>query len=148
MRDPDLVIGATTIGIDLRANTLTVTAPVPADTMPLGGADAEESRYGIIDIGTQGRLLGIELEFGAGHLSVSIADPTAADAAVLRSARIPLSAALRRDAAGSDGVLSIVFSRHGERYDISWPSGNQCWRRSGSGVAGAPDVTCAVVSSR
>ncbi|MGC4108326.1 MAG: hypothetical protein QM753_18550 [Thermomicrobiales bacterium] len=132
-------IEATTIGIDFRANALTVSASVSS-----GSHDGEEfADIATIDIGTRGRLLAIDLEDPAGDplLTVSIDEPTATDRAIMRSARISV-----RVASGAE-TLSIVFSRHGETYDISWPSGNQCWRRGTNGPDGTPRVTCAVVTS-
>lgn len=138
-------IAATTVGIDFRANALTVTAPCPP-AWGIPRARLEAASYGTIDIGTRGRLLGIELEGedGAPLLAISIDEPAPADTSVMRTARIAV--AVERAGSG-DGVVAVRFSRHGEGYDLSWPSGNQCWRQPAAGVDGAPAVTCAVVLS-
>lgn len=130
-------IEAATIGINFRENALTVSAPLVSS----GHRGQQFADAATIDIGTRGRLLAIDLEDPDGNpmLTISIDDPTAADRAIIRSARIPVTVSL--DAA----TLAIVFSRHGDAYDISWPSGNQCWRRGTIGPDGRPRVTCAVV---
>lgn len=141
------VIPATTIGIDFRANALTVAAACPPGPVVARERLAAVAQ-GTIDIGTRGRLLGIELEDADGEplLAVSIDEATPADSSVLRTARIGLS--VRVEATASDGgSIAIRVPRHGEGYDLSWPSGNQCWRRSAVGPDGAAAVTCAVVTS-
>ncbi|MGN6031161.1 MAG: hypothetical protein ACTHQE_05805 [Thermomicrobiales bacterium] len=134
-------LDATTVGIDFRANTLTISAPIPV-VEPFLPPDVEEASSATIDIGTRGRLLGIDLERdGLPLLAVAIAESTPADLAVMRTARVPITVTV------ASGTIAITFSRHGEDYDISWPSGNQCWRRSAPGPDGSPGVTCAVVTS-
>lgn len=148
MSGEPLALDATTVGIDFRANTLTVSAAMPPGEMNLPRGMGEV-RAATIDIGTRGRLLGIELERdGLPLLAVAIAESTPADLAVMRTARIPVSVSVTNEAPDrGSGTIAIVFSRHGETYDISWPSGNQCWRRTTPGPDGAPGVTCAVVTS-
>ena len=141
------VVPATTIGIDFRANALTVAATCPPGPA-IAGERLAAVAQGTIDIGTRGRLLGIELEDSDGEplLAVSIDEATPADSCVLRTARIGLS--VQVEATASDGgSIAIRVPRHGDGYDLSWPSGNQCWRRSAVGQEGVPAVTCAVVTS-
>ncbi|MGB3327877.1 MAG: hypothetical protein WBA46_02920 [Thermomicrobiales bacterium] len=149
MIDSVPTIDASTIGIDFRANTLTVLADLRGDGASGVHHLAGERLGATIDIGTQGRLLGLELEDGTGApvLAVAIADATPGDLAVMRSARVEALVERRGASAATGETLAIVFSRHGASYDISWPSGNQCWQRSAIGPDGRPTVTCAVVTS-
>ncbi|MGC4192695.1 MAG: hypothetical protein QM589_16250 [Thermomicrobiales bacterium] len=140
-------LAATTIRIDFRANTLTVSVPLPAEENAIPLQTTGTVNAATLDIGTRGRLLGLELDSGdEPAIAIAIADPTPADAAVMRSARIPVTVTIHGNTeSGVFPTLSIVFSRHGEDYDISWPSGNQCWRQAMAGADGVPTVTCAVV---
>ena len=150
MSDDLLTLDADTIGIDFRANTLTVSAPVSVGPILSPGSWLSDATTATIDIGTRGRLLGIELDGAGGDpmLAVVVADPTPQDAAVMRTTRVPVTISVQPPPhAGAPATVAVVFSRHGDDYDISWPSGNQCWRRAASGPDGEPGVTCAVVST-
>ncbi len=93
------------IVVDLRANAL-VLHVVP----PLPAADWTVAT---IDIGTSGRLLGVDLE--PGWLEIA-----GGDSRHLRSADVPIAV--------SDDRTTIRLPRRGDGWEISFPSGNQCWR--------------------
>lgn len=83
---------------------------------------------GILTIGTQGRLLSLEL----GPDELRIADPLPPDTALARSASVQLRVVGRR----------VTLPRRGPGWEISFPSGNQCWRVSG---ASGGQRVCSVV---
>jgi uncharacterized protein YuzE len=78
--------------------------------------------HGVLDIGARGRLIGFELLLPGEpprYLPIEAsADPFArtAEAAVVAGV----------DEAGS--VFSVEIPRRGADFEISYPSGNQCWR--------------------
>ncbi len=71
-----------------------------------------------IDIGAMGRLIGIEV--AGTYLSVS--DPVPGSELQGRSVEAPVDV-------GSDR-LRVVISRRGPGWELSFPSGNQCWNRT------------------
>lgn len=128
-------VSATDLRIDLRRNTLEIEIPTCEGISGFAGITR-----GTLDIGAQGRLLGIEL--GSLYVSVMDAEPGRDD--LVRSAEIPVTLTTRDDGEGT----SVTFRRMGADYEISWPSGNQCWTRQHiMGADGEPLRTCAVVVS-
>lgn len=121
-------IDATGIAIDIRHNELQILAPT---TTPLGTVTT-----GIVDIGAQGRLLGIEI--GDQYVAVMDDQPGAID--LTRSVEVPLRVSIEeRD-------VRITLGRRGEDWEISYPSGNQCWtRRTVFDDRGQPLQVCAIV---
>lgn len=112
MNDPQVV----RVLIDFRANQLTFELD---GRLPRSGPTEAT-----IDVGTRGRLIGIELASTGQYLA--IADPLPQDATQVRSTRIMVTVS-------HDG-RRLHLSRQGETWDIGFPSGNQCWtRRNGQG---------------
>ncbi|MBA2470553.1 MAG: hypothetical protein H0V37_14200 [Chloroflexia bacterium] len=72
----------------------------------------------MIDIGTLGRLIGIEI---AG-VYLAVADPVPGGELLGRSVEVDVEI-------GSDPPR-VALSRRGPTWEISFPSGNQCWNRS------------------
>ncbi len=129
-------VHATDIAIDLRANTLSIRLPSGRIGTSLAGIER-----GTIDIGANGRLLGIEL--GPIYVSVMDAEPGRDD--LVRSTDIPVMI--------SPSTLttetSVTFRRAGSSWEISYPSGNQCWTRHNLFDAdGQPVRTCTVTAIR
>jgi len=91
---------------------------------------------GTLDVGAMGRLIGIEI--GDQYLSISDAVPGTEH--LIRSVDVRL--AVGRDRHGQASV--IRFSRSGDHYEISFPSGNQCWQVERSGYSASRRV-CSVV---
>lgn len=145
MNPHDLTLVASTIAIDLRANTLAIRAELPSLGDPAPVKSAEGETWAMMDIGTRGRLLGLECEAGGEvpSLTIAIADPEPSDIAVMRSVRVPVGIMLDRQHAR----LTVTIARSGSDYDLAWPSGNQCWRRPVPGPGGQTvvAVTCAVL---
>ena len=107
--DPPTV---TQVMVDVRRNVLVFDLDGPLDH------DVDQAT---IDIGTLGRLIGIEL----GDTYLPISDPVPGGELHGRSVTIVLPVAA--------GSRSIVIPRRGVDWEISFPSGNQCWTRSASG---------------
>jgi hypothetical protein len=116
-RNPEV----TRIVIDLRRNELVLELD-----RPLAAADGVAT----IDIGASGRLLGVEV----GDAYLATADP------------VPGSELLGRSAASSVRVTAgrqrLHVPRKGAGWEISFPSGNQCWRIGDDGR-----TVCSVVES-
>jgi hypothetical protein len=72
---------------------------------------------GVLDVGANGRLLGVEI----GDLYVRVMDAVAGRDAFARSAAVRLTVLNR-------GQRSLNIPRHGPAYEITYPSGNQCWQ--------------------
>ena len=127
---------ATAIAIDLQANTLSIRLPSGLMETSLTGIE-----QGTIDIGANGRLLGIEL--GPTYVSIMDAEPGRDD--LVRSADIPVTVST----ASLPAETSVTFRRAGSSWEISYPSGNQCWTRHNLfDTDGKPVRTCAVTTVR
>jgi hypothetical protein len=115
------------IELNLRQNALTIEI----------GDDAVMTRTtipGIIDIGERGRLLSLELFPGSGNaIVVPLEDRTDP---LARSAEILVECGI----AANGEIVTVQIPRRGPDYEISFPSGNQCW----IGANGA--VNCSVIS--
>ena len=87
---------------------------------------------GTIDIGAQGRLIGVEL--AAEYLAIS--DPVPGSELLGRSVEIEIAIDPER--------RRLTIPRHGPNWELSFPSGNQCWNRRGG--AGGISPLCAVLA--
>lgn len=120
----DLVASA--VIVDLAANAIRLVVPdLPAVLAGEGSAEA------ILDVGARGRLLGLEV---AGAY-VRVMDSPSGAGAVVRSAALRV------------GILpgepaTLVLPRRGPGHEITYPSGNECWRVTTS--AGRLIQLCAV----
>jgi hypothetical protein len=112
----------TRIVIDLRRNELVLELD-----RPLARADAGAVT---IDIGASGRLLGVE----AGDTWLATAEPVPGSELQGRSATA--------HARISAGGRRLHVPRKGTGWEISFPSGNQCWRLGDDGR-----TICSVVQS-
>lgn len=125
IRTGDLIVN---IELDLQQNLLTF-------QLRAGAAPVTEWTEipGVLDIGERGRLLSLELFPAHGDAIIvpleDRADPLARSAEVLVRCGID-----------ADGEISVArLPRRGRDYEITYPSGNQCW----IGANGA--VSCSVV---
>jgi hypothetical protein len=110
--------------IDLARNALVLEVSEP---LPAPGEQA-----GVIDIGTQGRLLGLEV--GGQYLAVT--EPAAGAEHLARSAEMLATI--------GNGGRTVTISRRGPGWEVSFPSGNQCWQRRTAD--GGLQTLCAVVA--
>ena len=101
-------VHVTRIVVDIRANflLLEVSPPLPE----VGSLSAT------LDIGSNGRLVGIDL----GDTWLEIAGGGEQDEHLHRSATIAVVV--------SEDGRTLRVPRRGETWEISFPSGNQCWR--------------------
>ena len=109
--------------VDLGRNTLVLI--VDASNEPMCVVTQEES--GVIDMGTRGRLIGIEL--GSNYFGVAMTD--GADDALTRSIDARVIVTRTTDHA----IRSIEVPRRGLNYEVTFPIGNQCWRQMVNGTA-------------
>ena len=111
----------TRIVIDLRRNELVLELD-----RPLLAVDGPAT----IDIGASGRLLGVEV----GDAYLATADPMPGSELMGRSATSPIRV--------TGGGQRLHVPRKGAGWEISFPSGNQCWRIGNDGR-----TVCSVVES-
>lgn len=122
------VLPATAIMVDPRNNKIVVRLPQSGLCFPV---HADEALVGMLDMGVRGRLLGIEI----GEFYIAISDPVVGSEHLTRGITVALTAS--RDLEGR--ITAVSFPRSTDTYEISFPSGNQCWRvgtggRSSQGV--------------
>jgi hypothetical protein len=101
----------TEVEIDLRSNKLLLFLDQEPERIALrSGAYAAT-----IDVGTRGRLIGVEI----GEWYLQIAEDDSRAGGQVRS--VDVDVWLRPDG-------RVELGRRGPGYEISFPSGNQCWR--------------------
>lgn len=98
------------------------------------GRDAVDQR-GFLDVGANGWLLGLEI----GETYFPVADAAPGTEHLTRTCETHVSL--------SDTETAIVVPRRGAGYELSFPSGNQCWLRSTPGLGTARIKVCATVGS-
>lgn len=125
-------IEITSITVDLERNVLLLHFDDP-DQWPGGWVGVDQP--GILDVGANGWLLGLEID----ETYFPVADATPGTEHLTRTceARVSLS----------DTEAAVVVPRRGAGYELSFPSGNQCWLRSMPGSGTAPTRVCASVAS-
>jgi len=107
----------TRIVVDLRTNQLTLELEPP---LPRSGGMTASA-----DIGALGRLIGIEVSDAGADSNhyLAIADPAPGSEAHVRTAEVTVNVV--------DHGRRLVVPRRGPDWEISFPSGNQCWTRAG-----------------
>lgn len=128
--------GETRIEVDLARNTILVTVPDAVRDTFGGGGEADAPVTGTLDIGVRGRLIGLEI----GDYYVDISAPETGTAHLTRSVAVALTAHGEHH-----GLAAVSFRRSGEDYEISFPSGNQCWEIGRSDSGGTVRV-CSVLT--
>ena len=124
--------------VDAQRNSLRLLIPSRPDDQispappPLPEATSTVSAHGTLDVGENGRLLGLELEPADGNAGIWAPedDPWYLDLEdapgdQLRS--VPVAVTVGRDAAGR--AVWVDLPRWGDGYELTFPSGNQCWVR-------------------
>ena len=96
------------VHIDFRANAIRLRVP------GLGNAHQSE---GLLDVGANGRLLGVEL----GDTYIHVMESADEDEPYVRSAEVEL-------VISDDTVPIVTIPRHGANHEITYPSGNECWQ--------------------
>lgn len=109
-RHEELTFVAEAVVIDLASNAIRVRVPgFPGE--PGSGREA------LLDVGANGRLIGLEV----GEWYISVMDLPGADDPYVRSAGVRVDIS-------PDSPPSISIPRRGEGYEITYPSGNECWQ--------------------
>lgn len=119
--------------VDLGRNTLVLIVE------PIVGSDsgATRNQSGTIDVGTRGRLIGVELD--TEYFAVAMTEGSTDN--LIRSIEVAVNVNLSADGR----VLSIELSRHSSNYEVTFPIGNQCWQQA---VNGSVVESCVVTVSR
>ncbi len=128
MADHGTVTGIT---VDLSRNGLLLHLDSPASRL---GAIAANEQKGILDVGINGWLLGVEI--ADAYFPIADAEPGTDHLTRSCEARLWYT----------EDWSAIVVLRRGQDYELSFPSGNQCWIRH-SGETGAPMRVCSTVTS-
>lgn len=106
------------ITVDLARNQLTLHLGDAAVVHPGGHpAPPTQSAVATLDMGTGGRLLGLDM---AGRY-LAVSEPAPADVALARSFDAPVTLHFAAD--GS--LTSVAVPRRGSGYEITYPSGNR-----------------------
>lgn len=125
-------MNVTGITVDLRRNVLLL--HLDGTETGTGALDVTDQR-GMLDVGANGWLIGVEI----GDRYFPIADVAPGTEHLVRSREAPILLS------NEDGV--IVVPRRGDKYELSFPSGNQCWLRSTSESGGTPIRLCSTIAS-
>ncbi len=125
-------MNVTGITVDLRRNVLLL--HLDGTETGTGALDVTDQR-GMLDVGANGWLIGVEI----GDRYFPIADVAPGTEHLVRSREAPILLS------NEDGV--IVVPRRGHGYELSFPSGNQCWLRSTSESGGTPIRLCSTIAS-
>lgn len=124
----------TSITVDLAQNVLLLhwRGGNVADASADAAADWVDHRA-VLDVGANGWLLGVEV----GERYFPVADALPGTEHLTRSCEATISLM-------SEGAALIV-PRRGTGYELSFPSGNQCWLRSGGETGNGPDRICSTI---
>lgn len=117
---------ADAVVIDFAANTIRVRVP----EFPGGGRERQPA---LLDVGSNGRLIGLEI----GEWYVTVMDVPGAEDPYVRSADVLV------DISG-ETPPSIEIPRRGGAYEITYPSGNECWQMKN--VNGELVQVCATIA--
>lgn len=105
-----VTLTADAVVIDLQANAIRLRVP----GLPPSGSG---SRPATLDVGANGRLVGIEV----GESYINVMPMPGAMEPHLRSADIDVSVS-------ADSPPYVSIPRRGATYEITYPSGNECWQ--------------------
>lgn len=103
-----MTIWAEAVIVDFAANAISLRVP---------GLPGNHPGEGTLDVGANGRLLGLEV----GETYVQVMPSVEEDESYIRSADVRLDIS-------SDESPVITIPRRGPAYEISYPSGNECWQ--------------------
>lgn len=122
-------MSVTRVTVDLRRNVLRLHLDI---SDPSADAPTPGEQRGTLDVGANGWLLGVQV----GEAYFTVADAIPGTDHLVRSSEARITVL-------SDD-LAIVVPRRGPGYELSFPSGNQCWLRSPARPGGAPIQLCSV----
>lgn len=119
------------VTVDLRRNVLLLHL---GDREVAGDAPLLGEHLGILDVGANGWLLGVQV--GEAYYAVADAAPGTDHLARSSEARVIIL----------PDQPAIVVPRRGPGYELSFPSGNQCWLRAPMHPGADPIRLCADVA--
>jgi len=128
----DASADVTSVSVDLRRNVLLLHLDC---TATWAGPQDVDGLQGLLDVGANGWLLGVEID----EAYFPVADAVPGTEHLTRTCRARVSL--------SESGTDIVIPRRGEDYELSFPSGNQCWLRAGPVPGTKPIRVCATVTS-
>lgn len=100
--------------VDLARNAIRLHVPLLAVATINPARDGRA--HGVLDVGANGRLLGVEID----ETYIHVMDAPAGEDTYIRSADVEVSVT-------NESPLELSIPRHGRAYEITYPSGNQCW---------------------
>lgn len=109
------VFQAQSVEIDVVENTIRLNLATERAMPSVGRAPAATA---VIDVGAQGRLIGVELPGGY----VEVMPPDADTESMVRSIEAEVSVEI---ACSGEAIRTIVIPRQGDGYEITYPSGNR-----------------------
>lgn len=115
---------AEAVVIDFAANAIQLRVPDLA---------ANGIRRGLLDVGANGRLLGIEID----DTYIQVMESAHGEEPYVRSADVEVSIT-------GDSPRLVTIPRHGAGYEITYPSGNECWQMTT--VGGKLIQICAAIA--
>lgn len=113
---------ADAVFIDFAGNAIQLRVP---------GLEADGASGGLLDVGANGRLLGVEI----GETYIQVMESAHGEEPYVRSADVALSIS-------RDTPPLVTIPRRGPSYEITYPSGNECWQMTT--VGGKLIQVCAV----
>lgn len=117
---------ADAVVIDLAANAIHLRVP----DFPVAG---EQVRKATLDVGGNGRLVGLEID----EDYISVMDLPDEPEPYTRSAEVEISIS-------RETTPAIAIPRRGAGYEITYPSGNECWQMKS--VGGTLIQVCATIA--
>lgn len=115
---PDSARALHSLEVDLRANALRLVFEGETEAPQADREPQRELQVATLDIGTGGRLIGVELDEGY----IDVMPPEPETEGLIRSSEARVQ--IERDATDNT-MLELVIPRVGEGYEITYPSGNQ-----------------------
>ena len=116
-----MILWVDAVLIDLAANVIRLRIP---------GFALPDASVGLLEVGSNGRLLGVEIN----ETYVTVMESPLGQEPYVRTAVVAVNVS-------GDDPPWLTLPRRGPEYEITYPSGNQCWQTRT--VGGQPIQVCA-----
>ncbi|HWV23415.1 MAG TPA: hypothetical protein VNZ58_04425 [Thermomicrobiales bacterium] len=103
--------------MNLHADAVIVNIAQNAIQLRVPGFEERSAETGMLDVGANGRLLGLEV----GETYIDVMESALGDDPYARTACIPISIS-------GDEPPVVTIPRRGSSWEITYPSGNECWQ--------------------
>jgi hypothetical protein len=120
--------------MNLWADAVLVDLALNAIRLRVPGLDLHEASTGVLDVGANGRLLGVEMD----ETYITVMESPRHQESYTRSAVVALTIS-------GDDPAYVAFPRRGPEYEITYPTGNECWQLTT--VNGQLIQVCAVIGN-